>query len=168
MSVAGLCGPIISGQELADRRLTIKEDGSVVGCGEYDDEQATAKALNFLDQNFQIESRRSNLFYHLYGLERAGRLTGRRWIGDYDWYRKGCEYLTGNDIQRPDGCWVLPGQGFDSWEVISTSFALLFLSKGRTPVLISKFTHGKVGNIGTDWNSHRNDARHLAEYASKE
>jgi hypothetical protein len=168
MSVAGLCGLIISGQELAESRLKIRDDGSVVGCGEYDDDPAMAKALDYLNRNFQIEGMRSNLFYHLYGLERAGRLTGRRYVGDYDWYRKGCEYLTSNDVQRPDGAWVLPGQGFDGWDIISTSFSLLFLSKGRTPVLISKFTHGPIGNIGTDWNTHRNDARHLAEYATKE
>jgi hypothetical protein len=47
---------------------------------------------------------------------------------------------------------------------VSTSFALLFLSKGRTPILVSKFAHGP----GEDWNNKRHDARHLAEFASRE
>ena len=33
-------------------------------------------------------------------------------------------------------------RGRDGWPVVATSFALLFLSKGRTPVLISKLAHG--------------------------
>ena len=34
------------------------------------------------------------LYYYLYGLERAGRLTARRFIGDHDWYREGAELLV--------------------------------------------------------------------------
>jgi hypothetical protein len=53
---------------------------------------------------------------------------------------------------------------------VSTSFALLFLSKGRTPVLISKLVHGAWPRDprDTDWNNDRNDLRHLTEYASKQ
>ena len=36
----------------------------------------------------------SCLYYYLYGLERAGRLTARRFIGDHDWYREGAEFLV--------------------------------------------------------------------------
>ena len=39
----------------------------------------------------------------LYGIERAGRLTGRRFFGDKDWYRVGCEYLVA--AQNRDGSW---------------------------------------------------------------
>src|SRR5262249_35857927 len=46
---------------------------------------------------------------------------------------------------------------------------LLFLSKGRTPVLISKMVHFPQDQPDdNDWNNDRYDARHLAEYASKE
>jgi hypothetical protein len=65
-------------------------------------------------------------------------------------------------------------------KVLATSFALLFLSKGRTPVLISKLAHGDAvqearalvekpepnGVIG--WNRKHNDARNLTEFASRE
>jgi hypothetical protein len=53
---------------------------------------------------------------------------------------------------------------------------LLFLSKGRTPVLISKLAHGPqprsewaaaAAGKAQDWNNDRNDLRHLVEHASK-
>ena len=50
----------------------------------------------------------------------------------------------------------------------SSFAALLFLSKGRTPILISKLTHGipvQRREIDTDWNNDRNDLRNLVAFA---
>ena len=38
--------------------------------------------------------RRGVGLYYLYGVERVGRLTGRRFIGGHDWYREGADYLV--------------------------------------------------------------------------
>ena len=40
---------------------------------------------------------------------------------------------------------------------IATSFALLFLAKGRRPILMAKLQHGP----GNDWNHHRSDVANL-------
>ena len=40
---------------------------------------------------------------------------------------------------------------------IATALALLFLSKGRRPVLVAKLKHGP----DEDWNNHRNDLANL-------
>jgi hypothetical protein len=160
MTTAGLCGLLIAGEELRDRRETIQPDGTVRNCGTYVESPNVTLALNWIGTHFNVSYRQA-IFYNLYGLERAGRLTGMRFLGNHDWYREGCEYLV--RVQSPDGYWVSPS-GHDSWKVVSTSFALLFLSKGRTPILISKLVHGP----GADWNNDHNDARHLVEYASKE
>ena len=69
-----------------------------------------------------------------------------------------------NKQKKSDGSWF--GEGRDSDPIVSTSFALLFLSKGRTPVLISKLAYGDPGS--QDWNNDRNDARNLVEFASQE
>src|SRR4029077_10855314 len=53
------------------------------------------------------------------------------------------------------------------WPVVCTSFSLLFLSKARTPILMTKVVHGPVADRGTDWNNDRNVLRHLVEYASE-
>src|SRR5262249_4297912 len=109
-------------------------------------------------------------YYHLYGLERAGRLTGQRFFGEYDWYREGSKLLVRE--QHTDGSWAgeQSKNSWDRWPVVSTSFALLFLSKGKTPVLISKLVHGTWPReeMDLDWNNDRNDLKHLVAYASQE
>src|SRR5262249_58114430 len=162
MSVAGLCGLIIAGQELNEKRETPVGNGAFANCGLYSENANVSRAINYTARHFQIAERERfhNVFYNLYGLERAGRLTGLRFFGDHDWYREGCEYL----VRRQDsgGAWV--GSSFEKHPVLATSFALLFLSKGRTPIMISKLVHGP----GEDWNNDHNDARNLVDFASRE
>ncbi len=101
-------------------------------------------------------------YYYLYGVERVGRITARRFIGEHDWYREGAAYLCSAGVQQLDGAW----RGSDNTEDdphIATSFALLFLGKGRRPILVSKLQHGP----GNDWNHHRNDIANLTNYAEK-
>ena len=104
------------------------------------------------------------LYYYLYGLERAGRLSARRFIGDHDWYREGTEFLV-NDQDRLSHYW----QG--TWHAeqqphISTALSLLFLAKGRRPVVMAKLEYGDGEN--ELWNQHRRDAANLTAYTEKE
>jgi hypothetical protein len=163
MTTAGLCGLLISGMELNAGREVLRDNGTAANCGLYTENKPVVNALGWVSDHFRIDLP-YNTFYNLYGIERAGRLSGQRFFGEHDWYREGCQYLV--DTQREDGeaGYWMENKTRDSWPIISTSFALLFLSKGRTPVLISKLVHGP----GEDWNNDKNDARHLAEYASKE
>ncbi len=167
MTIAGLCGVAIAGQELNAGRHKLNPDGSDPQCGIYPENDPIRKALEWLGEGeapagnrfrFQVPG---HTFYNIYGIERAGRLTGRRFLAGHDWYREGCELLVG--MQHDDGSWFQAGN-VDSAMAVSTSFALLFLSKGRTPILISKFAH----DPNDDWNNKHHDARHLAEFASKE
>ncbi len=80
-------------------------------------------------------------FYYLYGLERAGRLSGVRFFGQHDWYREGAEELV-HEQDKFLGYWR--GTLYEREPLIATSFALLFLAKGRAPVLINKLRHGPV------------------------
>jgi hypothetical protein len=176
MTTAGLCGLIIAGMDLNKGREVFKE-GRWEGCGSYEENRAVTMALEWLGERLPTADRLDGqpyVYYYLYGLERAGRLTGLRFLGEHDWYRIGCEYLVAR--QGADGAWR--GRGGEASPVIATGFALLFLSKGRTPILISKLTHDgrdrsrglilKVDSPNNDWNNDRNDARHLVEYASRE
>ena len=163
MTTAGLCGLLIAGMELNEGRETIQANGQATDCGLYKENRPLERALGWMSNNFSVSRAGDTTFYNLYGIERAGRLTGQRFLGEHDWYRVGCVYLTQRDMQREDGSWF--GRGpHDTWPTVSTSFALLFLSKGRTPVLISKLVHGP----GNDWNNDRNDARNLVNFASTE
>jgi hypothetical protein len=161
MTNAGLCGLLITGMELNTGREVIRADGTAANCGVYVENRPVIDALGWVSDHFRID-RNPFPFYNLYGIERAGRLSGQRFFGEHDWYREGCEHLVKS--QHEDGSWWEQGALLGNSPIVDTSFALLFLSKGRMPILISKMVHGP----GEDWNNDRNDARHLAEYASKE
>ena len=113
------------------------------------------------------------VLYYLYGLERAGRLTARRFLplpprsdqpSRADWYREGVDHLVRIQNSR-SGFWTgecnvrHSGVG-ETHPVIGTSFALLFLAKGRWPVLLAKLQHAP----GEDWNHHRHDVGNLTRY----
>lgn len=169
MTCAGLCNLMITGMDL-DVSKQHMENGVIRDCGKYDENRPVADALRLIGGHFPSEIKpgtaqrdlSSNYpFYCLYGIERTGRLTGRRFFGGHDWYEIGCRYLV--SIQK-DGSWH--GSAPDGPPVVATSFALLFLAKGRTPVLLTKLAYGPRGYEG--WNNKHHDARHLVEFASRE
>jgi hypothetical protein len=170
MTTAGVCGLFITGMDLAQGQQQLRPDGSAVNCGVYADNKPIKDAMDWIGNRFPAKITPENIlrfgspFYCLYGIERTGRLSGQRFFQGHDWYRLGCEYLV--DIQKGDGSWQgAPGtQTFDPQPIIATSFSLLFLSKGRTPVLITKMAHGR----DETWTNKRNDLRHLTEFCSKE
>ena len=176
MTSAGVCGLFIAGREVnADQQKLDAKTGVAAACGVYAEDKNVKLGMRWLAERFSFRTTQSS-FYNIYGLERVGRLSGQRFIGERDWYREGCELLTGvkgqgGFAQRLDGSWSLPQGGLvDGDSVLGTSFALLFLSKGRTPILLSKLAYGPVvaDDATPNWNRKHNDARHLVEYASKE
>jgi prenyltransferase beta subunit len=130
------------------------------------------RGIQWLGQRFSVATNpgtdRSPLYY-LYGLERTGRLTARRFLplmarpgrpARADWYRDGADHL----IRQQDplsGYWTAMGPG-ENIPVIGTSFALLFLSKGRWPVLLGKLQYGSAES--DDWNRHRSDVGNLTRH----
>lgn len=105
------------------------------------------------------------MLYYIYAVERAGRLTGRRFFGQHDWYREGARDLVIK--QRARGDW---GANMGETGVVGTSFALLFLSKGLARVVINKLEYGapdpknEFKTSSRDWNNHPDDIRNLIEY----
>jgi hypothetical protein len=171
MTTAGLSNLMITGMDLARGKAVLLPDGSAKNCGEYADNESVAKALAWIGDGFPAALTEENIaaklgspFYCLYGIERAGRLTGQRYFGGHDWYEVGCRFLV--QAQKADGSWNGGQRTLDHWPVIATSFSLLFLAKGRTPVLISKMAYG--GKDDSGWNNKRSDVKHLVEFASRE
>jgi hypothetical protein len=168
MTASALCGLLIAGMDVHTGRERLKpNDFGADRCGQYEDNRDVAATLDMVGrqmprEKFQV-SHMPNTFYWLYCIERAGRLSGQRWLGEVDWYRLGCECLTDAQRQRDDGAYY--GEGHP---VIATSFALLFMAKGRTPVLISKLVHGRPNAGDDDWNNDRNDVRHLVDFVKDE
>jgi len=142
MTTAGLCGLLISGMELNAGREVLRGDGTASNCGLYTENKPVVNALGWISDHFRIDLP-SGTFYSLYGIERAGRLSGQRFFGEHDWYREGCQYLVDTQKEEGEAGYWQKNTIHDSWPIVSTSFALLFLSKGRTPVLWTKFAWGE-------------------------
>ena len=84
--------------------------------------------------------------YGWYACERLGMLMGYSEFGGHDWYQEGTQQLMA------DWSWMKEGS--------DNAFVVLFLSRGRTPVIINKLK--REG----DWNLHRYDISHLVEHLS--
>ncbi|MBN1588589.1 MAG: DUF4159 domain-containing protein [Pirellulales bacterium] len=174
MTCAGIASMIIINDAVGQPDATVA-DGHVQCCRPHvPDNDAAEKGFQWLARNFSVtrnpgQTGDDYALYYLYAVERVGRMTAERFIGRHDWYREGADHLIHwyRDDSRPPrgGHVVVP----DSWvgrghaetnDLVATSFAMLFLSKGRRPVLLAKAQH----RPGDDWNQHRHDVANLTRY----
>lgn len=173
MTVAGIASLVMADSLLPDDS-DLGADGLPNCCRDEARNDALEKGMNWLRARFAVghnvgDAQIGGVLYYLYGLERAGRLSGLRFIGNHDWFREGAAFLIRG--QGGDGHWVGNGAG-EQDAVIGTSFALLFLSKGMAPVLINKLKFGPPaernakGLAVEDWNRHRHDVHNLTDMIS--
>src|SRR5262249_4139280 len=73
----------------------------------------------------------------------------------------GAEELV-HDQDQFQGFWR--GALYEKEELVATSFAILFLAKGRAPVVINKLRHGP----GNDWDNDTDDVRNLVNVVSRD
>ena len=102
-------------------------------------------------------------YYALFGMERCGVASGRKYFGHTDWYASGATYLLGK--QFPAGNWA--GR---FGPVCDTAFSMLFLAHGRAPVVINKLQYSLAGSTQTalpHWNQRSLDALHLVQWMSR-
>lgn len=163
MTCAGIASYVIASGRLSEGDAEVV-NGRVQCCARSDTDPTIERALAWLASRFSINKNPGNpgwWLYYLYALERVGRMTAERFIGSHDWYREGTDILIRGQDQL-SGFWV--GRGNDEKNPhIATSYALLFLSKGRRPVLIGKLAH----EPRDDWNNHRNDVANLTHYTER-
>ena len=96
--------------------------------------------------------------YTLYGLERVGLASGFKYFGTHDWYRELAAKVVG--LQHPNGSWGRKDAGKDT--LIDTAYALLFLARGRHPVLMNKLRFDGF------WANRPRDVANLARFAGRE
>nr|WP_236621391.1 DUF4159 domain-containing protein [Rhodopirellula sallentina] len=140
MTCAGIASLLICGSSLED--LDNGED-RLNCCGGGDTDDALERGLDYLSEIFTVQANPGgellSYYYYLYAVERVGRLSGRRLIGNRDWYREGAERLV--SLQDAfQGFWK-GGGVVESNRDIATSFALLFLSKGKRQVVVGRLDH---------------------------
>jgi hypothetical protein len=105
-------------------------------------------------------------YYTLYGLSRIGVAGGYKYFGTTNWFALGADHLVRN--QAPDGSW---NNGLEGGAVNSTAFAILFLSRGRAPVLFNKLQYdvheGKQSKPG-DWKQRPRDVANLVRWLGRQ
>ena len=161
MTCAGVSSLILSGRRLY-RGAEFLQGSAIHRCGQGEVDKPLLDGIAWLGRNFQVNTNFGGsaqwTLYYLYGLERAGRLSGQRFFGGHDWYREGSAELVKTQ-DKLSGAWN-GGAGLHA----STSFALLFLAKGRAPVLALKLRHGP----GSDWDNDRDDINNLTALVSRD
>ncbi|MDB5298126.1 MAG: hypothetical protein JWO31_4109, partial [Phycisphaerales bacterium] len=103
--------------------------------------------------------------YGYYGVERVGLASGYKFFGANDWYRYYARKLV--DIQAKAKTPNWPSSAFYG-EVPETAYNLLFLSRGRHPILMNKLRFDGDGKTPTFWANRPQDAAALAKTVSKQ
>lgn len=168
MTGAGIASMIMAAEKLDPGDARVVGD-RVECCGEQTPNEPVDRGLHWLAQHFSVNNNpgdQQHLLYYLYGMERVGRLTNQRLIGRHDWYREGADVLIRSQARllgsREHGYWSGVGQG-ENEPIVGTCLALLFLSKGRRPVLAAKLQF----EPGREWDRHRQDLANLTHYCER-
>lgn len=177
MTCAGITSLVITMDRLTAGDASVSGD-SVACCGEQEDIEPIERALDWLGRHFSVQRNpgpegaigSESLLYYLYGMERVGRLTARRFfitpdrVGRgvaHDWYREGAKHLVSTQ-DTISGKWVGVGRA-EGDPLIGTPLALLFLAKGRRPVLMAKYKYRDDRN----WDLHRGGVHNLTRSIEK-
>lgn len=151
MTSAGITSVVITVGQLGTPQSSIRNN-KIECCGKTNiSDDPVDAALGWLARNFKVFGNPGGQWqlYYLYGLERVGRLTGQRFIGEHDWYREGSAQILGQQ-DRLEG-FFNSTSGFESTTHINTALALLFLSKGKRQIVMSRLEYGGK----EQWNQHR-------------
>jgi hypothetical protein len=116
---------------------------------------ALTKALHWFESGNNAVAVDGQYGYSLYGLERAAFASGLMFAGAHDIYRELAPQVLKE--QHSNGAFR-SDSGHDA--IVETSFALLFLARGRNPVMLNKLRYDG------DWNNHQRDASNLTRYAT--
>ena len=127
--------------------------------------------LGYMDKHAQaMLTTQGDAHYHylMYGIERIGVASGRKYFGTLDWYQVGAEALVRQ--QGGDGAWGNEEPTYNAKKVPNTVFSLMFLVRGRAPVVLNKLEYATVAKEGdvTGWNQRPRDAANFAWWMGKQ
>ena len=118
-------------------------------------------AMRWMAANFN-KFREHHTHYTLYNIERVGVASGHKYIGDVNWYEVGADYLV--KTQREDGGWG---------DIPSTCFSILFLVRGRAPVIFNKLEYelpqkGSSKPRPAAWNNRPRDIANITRWIGRQ
>lgn len=106
-------------------------------------------------------------YYGMYGVERIGVASGRKYFGTLDWYQVGSDFLVKH--QGADGAWGGEDDNHNARKIPNTCFALYFLTRGRAPILMNKLEYASAAKEGKDigWNQRPRDLANFSKWMSR-
>lgn len=128
---------------------------------------AIAKGLKWINDNYNAlldndKTVQNNTFSGLYAIERIGLASGYQHLGKVDWYKEGSDHLV--KAQLRNGGWT---------GAVNTSLSLIFLTHGRSPVMINKLSYELPVSqargarmVEGAWNQRPRDAANIARFVS--
>ncbi|QOV91867.1 DUF4159 domain-containing protein [Humisphaera borealis] len=98
--------------------------------------------IDWLDRHFSLDELDGDqdFYYYMWTIQNVGQATGFRTFNNIDWFREVTARLL--SAQQPDGTWKGP-----KGQHVSTSFALLYLSRARGPLAICKVRFDPTAGI---------------------
>jgi hypothetical protein len=144
MTAAGVASLYVA-EEFTDNeiRLIPKEDKNI------------EKGVGWLTSKFDPHS--GNLYY-LYGVERVGLASGLKFFGTQNWYKEAGASIVAH--QNGDGSFQ--GGFIGSQPRVTTAYGLLFLARGRNPVVFNKLQYDGY------WNARPRDDANITRWMSKQ
>ena len=124
------------------------------------------KGLKYLGDNLQ-GAMGAWPYYTLYAVERCGAASGYKFFGTSNWFEFGADFIV--KAQAEDGSW-------DGKNNFNTSFAILFLARGRSPIAVNKLQYGvddvseAKGGAATvgNWNQRPRDVPNILRWAGRQ
>ncbi|MFI4999665.1 MAG: DUF4159 domain-containing protein [Reyranellales bacterium] len=151
MTVAGIASLFVTHDY-----LDAPSFGSVVGRNPFS--PPLARGLDWLEAGNNVLPGSMD-GYTLYGIERVGLASGFKYFGEHDWYRELAQWIIRG--QGPRGGWGGGGfMGGGDQSPVQTAYCLLFLARGRHPILMNKLRFDGA------WANRPRDLANLARYAS--
>jgi hypothetical protein len=149
--------------------------GAGISCDESFHDPNVEKGLDWLGDHFDDLMKADNIVvgafnYGLYGLERVGVASGRKYIGKTDWFQFGANQLIKN--QGPEGGWRTDQGPFIA--STTTALGLLFLAYGGAPVAINKLAWEQPASPDAaeseraTWNQRPRDVANFVHWMEKQ
>jgi hypothetical protein len=128
---------------------------------------AIDKGLKWISDNFDKVATSTTYsrdfpYITLYAVERIGIASGLKYFNGIDWYEKGAAWLI--KTQQRNGSW----SSRSTWVGANadTGFAMLFLVKGRAPVIFNKLDYTTDTANPAHWNQRPRDVANLTRWIS--
>jgi hypothetical protein len=165
MTAAGIGAWVICSDRVAVPSARV-ENGAPQCCLPPTVDDVLERAISWMGRNFSVTRNPGQggggmwHLYYLYGLERVGRLTANRMIGDHDWYREAPRARQPAGPFQPPLVVARSRRGPAGHRQRLRGF---LFRHGRRPILVAKLKHGP----GEDWN-HRTDMANITALAEEQ